>query len=163
MKYSSFIVSGFRKEGRDYPDWGTIMSLNERRYLSSIDWFWKDHNALHLLLHEKRFAEKMACKAKNYKVCQYWCDRADQLSRRIRIDRHWKAKFNKALACEQWEKARRILHVACGSFTFIYGKQLAWTWSSFQNRPISDFPNNSIPDPPIMDDVAIEYKPFPEV
>ena len=71
MKYSSFIVSGFRKEGRDYPDWGTIMSLNERRYLSSIDWFWKDHNALHLLLHEKRFAEKMACKAKNYKVCDY--------------------------------------------------------------------------------------------
>lgn len=147
MKYSRFLTQGFYKEGEDYPHFETVKSLNERRYLSSIIWLWKDCSPLHHLLQEKRFAERQACKAQNYKVCQYWCDRANSLSRRIRIDRHWYHKFEKALACEQYSKAQRILHVASGSFLYHRGKQLAWNWLHYYNIPISQGVN--IPDPEV--------------
>ena len=146
MKKSFFLLTNYR-ESYDYPDWATVRVLNDRRHLSNIRFLWKDCSPLYILLQEKRFAERQACKAKNWKVCQYWCDRADMLSRRIRIDRHWYAKFEKALACEQWAKARRILHVAMGSWHYAHRKFIDWNWNSTHNRPVSDFPNGSIPEP----------------
>lgn len=158
MKYSVFLKK--YEEGCDYPNFETVKSLAERRYIGSGIWpMWQDCCPLHLLLQEKRFAEQKATCAKNWKVCLYWQAIANANSRRIRVDNRWWRRFRKALDLEKWELARRILHVACGSFLYRRQFQIAWTWVSFQNEPISKFSNGFIPDPYNIDD-DIMFKPF---